>query len=196
MDHRIPSSPFPPFPSALPFPFLSLSFPFPSIRLPFRPQVVFLLFVETPSRKLSQGDAMDVWQGVVMDSLKYYEGPPCRMVLSPAGGPPLKRPYARFRGAVGLRPFCTLLDTPRCTLVGDDLLFPLKGGEWGMERIVTRPKSFACGFHSEVVKHLILLQLNDPTGQSGHGAPHGAIELVFNSLKVVLVRKVQIRAEP
>jgi hypothetical protein len=34
---------------------------------------------------------MGVWQGVVMDSLKYYPGPHCPTLLRPAGGPPHKR---------------------------------------------------------------------------------------------------------
>jgi hypothetical protein len=38
---------------------------------------------------------MGVWHGVAMDSLKYHYGP---TPLSPAGGPPLKRPYWHFRG--------------------------------------------------------------------------------------------------
>jgi hypothetical protein len=38
-----------------------------------------------------------VWQGVAMDSLKFHPSPPCPTLLSPAGGPPLKRPYGRFR---------------------------------------------------------------------------------------------------
>jgi hypothetical protein len=41
---------------------------------------------------------MGVRQGVAMDSLKFYLGPPCLTLLRPAVGPPLKRPYGRFRG--------------------------------------------------------------------------------------------------
>jgi hypothetical protein len=33
-----------------------------------------------------------------MDSLKFHPGPPCPTLLHPVGGPPLKRPYGRFRG--------------------------------------------------------------------------------------------------
>jgi hypothetical protein len=40
-----------------------------------------------------------VWQGVAMDSLKFHPGPPCHTLQLAAGGPPLKRPYSRFRGA-------------------------------------------------------------------------------------------------
>jgi hypothetical protein len=40
-----------------------------------------------------------VWQGVAMDFLKFHLGPPCLTLLPPAGVPPLKRPYGRFRGA-------------------------------------------------------------------------------------------------
>jgi hypothetical protein len=40
---------------------------------------------------------MGVWQVVAKDSLKFYSGPPCPTVLYPTGGPPLKRPYSRFR---------------------------------------------------------------------------------------------------
>jgi hypothetical protein len=38
-----------------------------------------------------------IWQGVAMDSLKFYPVPPCPALLCPVGGPPLKRPYGRFR---------------------------------------------------------------------------------------------------
>jgi hypothetical protein len=41
---------------------------------------------------------MGVWQGVVMNSLKFHPGPPCPTLLRPAGGPLLKRPFGRFRG--------------------------------------------------------------------------------------------------
>jgi hypothetical protein len=40
---------------------------------------------------------MGVWQGVTMDSLKYPPGPPCPALLCPAGRPPLKWHYRRFR---------------------------------------------------------------------------------------------------
>jgi hypothetical protein len=40
---------------------------------------------------------MGVWQGVAMDSLHFYSGPPCP-TLRPADGPALKRPYGRFKG--------------------------------------------------------------------------------------------------
>jgi hypothetical protein len=40
--------------------------------------------------------SMDVWQGVAMDPLRYDMGPPCLILLRPAGGPPLKRPEGRF----------------------------------------------------------------------------------------------------
>jgi hypothetical protein len=42
--------------------------------------------------------AKGVWQGLAMDSLKFHPGPLYLTFLSPAGGPPLKRPYSRFRG--------------------------------------------------------------------------------------------------
>jgi hypothetical protein len=35
-----------------------------------------------------------------MDSLKFHPGPPCLTLISPAGGPPLKRPYGHFRGGL------------------------------------------------------------------------------------------------
>jgi hypothetical protein len=41
---------------------------------------------------------MGVWQGAALDSLKFHLGPPCLTLLCPAGEPPLKRPYIRFRG--------------------------------------------------------------------------------------------------
>jgi hypothetical protein len=51
-----------------------------------------------------------VWQGVAMDSLKFHPGPPCPTHLRPAGGPPLKRPYIRFRGGPpALRVVCSRL---------------------------------------------------------------------------------------
>jgi hypothetical protein len=39
-----------------------------------------------------------VWQGVAMDSLKFYPGPPCLTLLCPAGGSTLKRALKRFMG--------------------------------------------------------------------------------------------------
>jgi hypothetical protein len=42
--------------------------------------------------------AMGVWQGVAMDSLQFYPGPPWPTLLRPAGGPPPKRSYGRFKG--------------------------------------------------------------------------------------------------
>jgi hypothetical protein len=41
--------------------------------------------------------SMGVWQGVAMDSLRYHLGPLSPTLLRPAGGPPLKWPYGRFR---------------------------------------------------------------------------------------------------
>jgi hypothetical protein len=57
----------------------------------------------TPSRPQTKDlnvviSAMAVWQGVAMDYLKFHLGPPCPTLLRPADGPPLKRPYSRFRG--------------------------------------------------------------------------------------------------
>jgi hypothetical protein len=43
---------------------------------------------------------MGVWQGVAMDSLKFHLGLACQTLLSPAGGPPLKRTYGRLRGGL------------------------------------------------------------------------------------------------
>jgi hypothetical protein len=49
--------------------------------------------------------AMFVWQGVAMDPLKFHTGPPCPTLLCPAGMPPLKQLYRRFRGSPqGRRP--------------------------------------------------------------------------------------------
>jgi hypothetical protein len=48
---------------------------------------------------------MGVWQGVAMDSLDFHPCPPCLTLLRPAGGPPLKQPYNRFRGADVFFPF-------------------------------------------------------------------------------------------
>jgi hypothetical protein len=44
------------------------------------------------------GLSVGVGQGLAMDSIKFYPGPPCLTLLRPAGGPPLKRPYGRFKG--------------------------------------------------------------------------------------------------
>jgi hypothetical protein len=57
-----------------------------------------------------------------MDSLKFHLGPPCPTLLCPAGGPPLKWPYGRFRdgpptGQAALRPSPTFFDTPRRTCI-------------------------------------------------------------------------------
>jgi hypothetical protein len=41
---------------------------------------------------------MGVWQAVAMDSLKFHPGLPCLTLLSPADGPPHKRPYGRLWG--------------------------------------------------------------------------------------------------
>jgi hypothetical protein len=49
--------------------------------------------------------AMCVWQGVAMDSLKFYTGPPYPTLLWPAVGPPPKQPYGCLRsGLQGGRP--------------------------------------------------------------------------------------------
>jgi hypothetical protein len=42
---------------------------------------------------------MGIWQGVVMDFLKFHLGPPCPTFLRPVGGPPLKRPYSSYRSS-------------------------------------------------------------------------------------------------
>jgi hypothetical protein len=49
---------------------------------------------------------MGVWQGVATDPLKFPSGTLCPTLLDPAGGPPLKRPYSRFKGGL---PACSLL---------------------------------------------------------------------------------------
>lgn len=41
---------------------------------------------------------MGIWKGMAMGSLKFHLSPPCSTLLFTAGGPPLKRPYSRFRG--------------------------------------------------------------------------------------------------
>jgi hypothetical protein len=41
---------------------------------------------------------MGVWQGVAMDSIKFHPGLPCPILLRPAGGSPLNRPYGCFWG--------------------------------------------------------------------------------------------------
>jgi hypothetical protein len=43
---------------------------------------------------------LGIWQGVAMNSLKFFPGPPCLTILRPAGGPTLKRPYGCFRGGL------------------------------------------------------------------------------------------------
>jgi hypothetical protein len=50
-----------------------------------------------------------VWQGVSMDSLMFYPGPPCTTVLSPAGGPP---PKCSGGGPPGGRSACGRLLSP------------------------------------------------------------------------------------
>jgi hypothetical protein len=55
---------------------------------------LFYLSFHLPSSYL----AMGVWQGVAMDSLKFYPGPPCPTFIHRAGRPHLKRPNCRFRG--------------------------------------------------------------------------------------------------
>jgi hypothetical protein len=62
--------------------------------------------------------SMRSWNSTMtMDSQKSHLGPPCPILLGPAGGPPPKRPNGRFWGgrAGGLHPSSTPLDTPRCT---------------------------------------------------------------------------------
>jgi hypothetical protein len=46
----------------------------------------------------SSHHGMGVGQGVSTVSLKFHLGTLCPTLLCPAGGPPLKRPYGRFRG--------------------------------------------------------------------------------------------------
>jgi hypothetical protein len=55
--------------------------------------------------------SMGVWQGVAMDSLKFYLGLPCPTLLRPANGPPLKRLYGPFWGGppTGCAACCNLL---------------------------------------------------------------------------------------
>jgi hypothetical protein len=43
---------------------------------------------------------MAVWQGMAKDSLNYRYVPPCRTLLRPAGGPPMKRSCGYFRGGM------------------------------------------------------------------------------------------------
>lgn len=50
------------------------------------------------SRDIASAWGMAVWQGVTMDFLKFHPGPPWPILLSPVGGPSLKRPYDHFRG--------------------------------------------------------------------------------------------------
>jgi hypothetical protein len=56
--------------------------------------------------KFFPGFDRPVREGVSTDSLKFHPALPCPTLLSPAGGPPLKRPYGC------LRPSSSLLDTP------------------------------------------------------------------------------------
>jgi hypothetical protein len=46
---------------------------------------------------------MGVWQGLIIDFLKFHPGLPCPNPLNPAGRPPLKRPYSCFRGGPSAR---------------------------------------------------------------------------------------------
>jgi hypothetical protein len=59
-------------------------------------------------------EAMGVWQGVAMDSLKFHLGPPYPTLLRPAVRPPLRRPYSHFKGGLP-KLSSTPLDTPRRT---------------------------------------------------------------------------------
>jgi hypothetical protein len=62
---------------------------------------------------------MSVWQGVAKDSLKYHSGPPCPILLRPAGMPPPKRLVLGWPAhrAGSLRPSFTPLVTPHCTFL-------------------------------------------------------------------------------
>jgi hypothetical protein len=69
---------------------------------------------------------MGIWKWVEMDSPMFHPGLPCLTLLRPAGGPPLKRPYGRFRDGLpaeraapagGLRPSSTPVDTLHRTSV-------------------------------------------------------------------------------
>jgi hypothetical protein len=48
----------------------------------------------------SLDEAMGVWQGMAMDSLKFHLGRPCPTLLCPDGGSPLTQPYVGFRGGL------------------------------------------------------------------------------------------------
>jgi hypothetical protein len=82
-----------------------------------------------------------VRQGVTMDPLKFYLGPPCLNLLCPVGGPPLKRPNSCFRGGppIGWVAYSCLLPLWKphavCLLQGWPAWMP----GWGREAERGRP---------------------------------------------------------
>jgi hypothetical protein len=60
---------------------------------------------------------MGVWQGMAIESLKFYPGLPCPNHVPPAGRPPLKQLLQGWSTcrAVNRQPSFTHLDTPRRT---------------------------------------------------------------------------------
>jgi hypothetical protein len=52
-------------------------------------------------------EAMGVWHGVAMNSIKFHPGPPFLALPCPAGGPPLKRTHTGRTACGCLLPFQT-----------------------------------------------------------------------------------------
>jgi hypothetical protein len=92
----------------------------PQVRKPFFPIWIIIQSVSVPFTHLNPNfitnefliTIMGVWQGVVMDSLKYHLGPPCPSLLRAAGWPPLKQGGSAYR-AGNMRSSSTPLGTPR-----------------------------------------------------------------------------------
>jgi hypothetical protein len=91
---------------------------------------------------------MGVWQGVVMDSLKFNPAPPCPTLLRSASGTPPQggRPAAVF----------TLLDTPRRSPMSLDVIIGdiRPGVAMGIENWVkNEPEIGCCSFLWHFISH-------------------------------------------
>jgi hypothetical protein len=102
---------------------------------------------------------MGVWQGVAMDSLKFHQGPPCPSLLRLMGGPPLKRPYGRFRGSSSGHPTPYAYDfIPKSTSPA-----PLRGVAFGRKTWFLKKL--------EVLRKLTTLPLPSSGGRLSCGSP-------------------------